>query len=447
MVVVVVECEEFEQIDIDSKLWLGPEHEAIFDTEIAGRDILRTGFSKGKVRLQAGSYVGVIPINEHVIVRVKPRVPISNLTRMVVETGHSTLPLRAFRDYPMQGTAGDWAMNLYADALLNYVDEVLDQGLLRKYEQRYGAGHFPHGRIELNETIQRFAARGIPNKAAYSWFERSVDTSANRCVRAAMEAVHAHLTKSNLRKGDRAKLARLAGQLSAFAEVYYDTDYLFLEDPEVLGLTPLPDHRSYYRPLLDLAVAILKGKGLALELGTPDIRMGSLLIEMGALFENFVRVSLAKYAATQGWPVAVLDGNSAGRVDLYHVPNPLPAPHGVPLPAVASRNPGKAQPDVVLRHIDGAFLLVGEIKNSPHGTDGLPDRGEVQQAVIYALRYALDLAVLIHPWVKGTKGLVYIGRIQTIDVYDYRLDLSTADGIDQALQDMATTLGRLAGLS
>ncbi|WP_131832313.1 hypothetical protein [Mycobacteroides abscessus] len=141
----------------------------------------------------------------------------------------------------------------------------------------------------------------------------------------------------------------------------------------------------------------------------------------------------------------VLDGNTEGRIDLYDVPAELPAPLGIPLPAVASIEAGKAQPDVVLRQPDGVDRLVAEIKNTITSDGVLPERSHVEQAVTYALRYGLNCTLLIHPWSNGTKGLVYIGRVRSIDVYDYRLDLSTEQHVDEALAQMATSVAGLAG--
>jgi 5-methylcytosine-specific restriction enzyme subunit McrC len=452
--VTVVECVEYDSIDVDANLWLGEGHQTIFNSEIEGRDVLRANFKDGVLRLQATSYVGVIPINEHLVVRVRPRVPIANLTRMVVDTGHSVLALSAFRDYSGRGTADEWAMDIYTNALLGYVDELLDLGFLRAYERREDEGHLPHGRLDFNRTLQRFTGRGIPNKAAYSWHERTIDTPANRCIKAALEVVHAHLSKARAkpRKGDRSKLARLAGYLRAFEEVSDDLDYRFLGDPQVLGFVPLPDPRAYYRQMLDLSVLVLSGVGIALELGGDDVQLGSLLIDTNKLFESFVRVSLSKHAAKHGLALEVLDGNAEGRVPLYDVPVSLPAPLGTALPALASSDAGMAQPDIVFRALDGSFTLVAEVKNTVHGMTAnapevLPDRGEVHQAVTYALRYGLSFALLIHPWTKGAKGLVYVGRVRTIDVYDFRLDLSSAEAIDERLADMATTLVGLASES
>ncbi|QZN84915.1 McrC family protein [Cellulomonas sp. C5510] len=445
----VAECVEYAQIDVHPALWFGDGNRTIFNSEIDGKDVLRVNFSGGVLRLQATSFVGVIPINERLVVRVRPRVPMKSLTRMVIETGHGVMALSALRDYAGRGPADDWAMERYTDALLDFLDKLLDTGLMRTYERREGEGHFPHGRIEMTRTVQRFAAKGVPNKAAFSWFERTVDTPANRCIKAAMEVVYNHLNgaRPNPRKGDMSRLRRLAGHFAAFDEVSWDADYRFLGDPQVLGVSPLPDSRSYYRPVLDLSMLIVRGIGIALDIGGSDVQLGSLLVDTNKLFEKFVRMSLAKYARAHGWPVNVLDGNTEGKVALYDVPDPLPAPLGRQLAAMASRDAGAAQPDVVLRTADGVVPLIAEIKNTPTSDESLPDRGHVEQAVTYAIRYGLDFALLIHPWSRGSKGLTYVGRVRSIDVYDYRLDMSSEAGLDQALEDMAVTVARLAGIA
>lgn len=72
----VVECAEYDHIDVDPDLWVGDGHQTVFNSEIDNRDVLRASFHKGQLRLQATSYVGVIPINDQLVVRVRPRVPI-----------------------------------------------------------------------------------------------------------------------------------------------------------------------------------------------------------------------------------------------------------------------------------------------------------------------------------------------------------------------------------
>jgi 5-methylcytosine-specific restriction enzyme subunit McrC len=115
--------------------------------------------------------------------------------------------------------------------------------------------------------------------------------------------------------------------------------------------------------------------------------------------------------------------------------------------ALAESDRGSAQPDIVFRTLQGEVPLVAEVKNTSHAkTATIPDRSEVEQAVTYAVRYGLTFALLIHPWVRGARGLAYVGRIGGVDVYDYRLDLSSDAGFDAAIDDMAEALARLAGL-
>ena len=357
----VVECAEYDHIDVDPDLWVGDGHRTVFNSEIDNRDVLRASFQKGQLRLQATSYVGVIPINEQLVVRVKPRVPIGNLTRMVIDTGHSVMALSAFRDYSGRGSADDWAMKVYTDALIEYVDELLDAGLIREYRDRTAEGSYPHGRINMTQTVQRYAARGIPNRASFSWFERTVDTAENRCIKTALEIVHAHLEqhRDRPRKGDRTRLGRLAGLLLAFDAVSDDEQHRFLTDPYVAGLKSLPDSRSYYRRVLDLSVLIVRGVGLALELDGDDVQLGSMLIDTNQLFESFVRVSLVRAAAARSWLASVLDGNTEGRVDFYDVPDQLPSIRGSSLEALASADAGKAQPDIVVARPDLDRVTVG----------------------------------------------------------------------------------------
>ncbi|WP_240183732.1 McrC family protein [Leifsonia aquatica] len=447
----VVECEEYETIDVDTSLWVSQAHSTIFNSEIDGKDVLRASFQNGRLRLQATSFVGVIPINDWVVVKVRPRVPLANLTRMVRDTDHSVLPLTAFaRGYSGRGSVDDWAMDIYTEALIERVGEVLDLGLLRSYTTREDEGFVPHGRIEMGPTMQRFAARGIRNSAAYSWAERTIDTPANRCVKAALEMALAHLSQERQkpRKGDRAKVARLAGYMHVFDDVSDDPSQHFLDDPYVRDLIAVPDSRYYYRRLLDLCLLMLTGKNIALELGGSDVQLDSLLIDTNKLFEKFARVSLARRYERLGSPIEVLDGNTDGFVDLYDVPAQLPSPLGRPMTAVASSNSGRAQPDIVFRTLDGNFVLVAEVRNTVHALrSDLPERGEVEQAVTYALRYGLQFTVLIHPWLAGEKGLVYIGRVRSIDVFDFRLDLSSDDTLDARLEEMADVLATLAGLN
>lgn len=282
------DCKEYGHADIPVQLLLEEDGRLNVYDYLKNTDVYRVSFSKGKMRFTASSYVGVIPLNDHVLLRVKPRIPVANLTHMVVETGRPTLALQALRAYSGHGTAQDWMLDRFAEALIDQVEHVLDQGLHRQYVRRIGTGGYPRGKFDFHQTVARFASRGVNNQAVYEWHERTVDIPPNQCLKAALLALHAHLTRDVRRErmeaGYGSILARLSRQLAAFADVSEIPEHLFINDPEVRGVHPLPEPRYYYRPALDLALLILGGQGIDLGLGGSDAQVSSLLIEMNALF-------------------------------------------------------------------------------------------------------------------------------------------------------------------
>lgn len=439
--VTVFPCEEYGHVDVDPSLLLDADGQSLnISEDVEGRDAYRVGFSKGRLRLTASSYVGVIPLNEQVVLKVRPRVPIANLTRMVQDTGHPTVALRAFREYRGHGSADDWVMDLYAEALIDYVDQILNLGLFRQYLRKEGEGGFPRGRIDFQKTAARFAARGVPNKAVFAWHERTIDIPANRCIKAALLKVHTHLTRGVVAKGYGTMLARIAGQLNALEDVSTDESQRFMTDTLVAGIQPLPEPRFYYRPVLNLAVLILRNEGLALELDGNDVQLGSLLIEMNDLFENYVRVVLHREALSRGWPALVLD--QQGAVPLYQQPDLLPEPFGAPMHRLVGpgTNPD-AKPDIVVRTADGTVHLAIEVKNTAKG-GLLPEREEVNQAVTYAVRYGLNRALLVRPLKHGSAGLSYAGRVGSVDVFDYKMNLGD-DDLDGVSSDFAEAVASL----
>ena len=117
----VVECAEYDYIDIDARLWLSEGHETKFNSEIDGRDI------SGQLQ------EGCAPAPGNVVRRGDPaersrrregqaprpdREPDANGHRDWAQR----LPLCTFRQYSGRGTADDWAIDIYADALLEHVD-------------------------------------------------------------------------------------------------------------------------------------------------------------------------------------------------------------------------------------------------------------------------------------------------------------------------------------
>lgn len=442
--ITIISCEEYGHVWVDPASLIGASRELILDSDVDGRNAFSVDFFKGKMRVRASSLVGVIPLNDHVVLKVRPRVPIANLTKMVHETGHRPEVLRAFREYRGGGSATRWIMDMYAEAFLDHVDEVLNLGIYRTYQRQASDGSFPHGRINFNRTIGRHAARGIQHRVAFEWFERIVDNAPNQCLKLALICVHRHLTTGPLAKGHRSMLQRVTGQVAAFDDVSMVDATQLLQDPDINALRPLPDTRAYYRGAIDVALMIIKRLGVSLEKEGRDVRLPSMLIEMNTLFESYIRTTLQREASSLGWPVEVLDGNKDGSRPLYRKRDPLPAPLGTSLGAMFEGQGAIATPDIVFRLPGGDVPLVAEVKNIAKG-GVLPERSEVNQAVTYAVRYGLKSVLLIRPLKSGTAGLIYCGTIGDVDVFDYKVNLGAPD-LDSAAADLAAAVGSLMSL-
>lgn len=426
---IVRQCREYEQVPIDRDDIFNKDGSLDINPSVRKLNAFSIDFHGGRLRLQAGGFVGVVPINDRLVLRITPRTPIDNLTRMVEKSGYEALPIDALRSYVPSREVNDWLLDLYADGLIRLATNLIHLGLYRTYTRETDSGSRPRGRIEVRPTITRFAARGVRNKAQFSWFERSVDNPPNRCLKAALLFLLRRYSgpRQGL-AGSRSRVRQLSTILYSFSDVNDDAQHLFLSDPIVSGLVPPPASRSYYRESLGLAAAIVLNRGVSLDEAAGSVQLPSLLLDMGELFESYVRTTLQNHAVDNSWPVEVLNGNTDGYVSLYEVPDPPALVQEKTLwPLVGGlKNPPRVTPDILVRRADQSIAFVGELKNTL--SKDLPARSEVEQVVTYALRYGTTVALLIHPKKRTEQGgLHLVGQIGSIRVMDYRYDLAAGD--------------------
>lgn len=417
-----IRLREFEWCEIpsdrllaDGRLNLGAAIErrgGLFNTKLT---------SKG-LRLQALGYVGVIPINEQLVIEVVPRVPVSNLSRLLEVSGKAPEPLVGVtRRYAQAGIIYPSLVAMYADALARSLDQVQAQGLLREYERRETITSMPHGRILVGRAMQRTVARGERHRVPISWFHRTVDNPANRCLRYAVWrlAQYNEQFKDELRRGKYRQTARTLNRcMNELQGIELDLATAFLADPIVTGRQPLPTLRRHYRPALDLALAIIGGRALALEDADSGLEMPSLLIEMSDVFEAYLRNVLAKAAQIDGWGLRVLDGNKhspagAGKKNLLD-----------------SGVPHEATPDIVVaggttRQPDHRLLI--EVKYKP--AKPIVDRHDLNQTLAYGVSYRTPEVVVAQPRAGGgaVGGIRPLGTLAGMNVSLYVFDLDVED--------------------
>lgn len=440
----VIPCREYERINVAAAEVLGPGGKLTILPNILGHYVT-ADFAGAEVRLSAKGVSGLVPLTDNIAVQVRPRFPLTNLTRMVNACGYAPMALPALRDYLPSDDPTDWLRDVLAESLLDGLDVIMLNGLLRTYRRRTEVSSYPHGRIDITTTVMRYAARGVRHQAQYSWFERTVDNPPNRCLKSAVAALYFWYLNAPHGPETRLRVARLGHAMRTLREVSTETRPTSLNDAEVRGDRPLPATRAYYRPVLDVAVAILTSRGISLDATGGGVSLPSLLVKTEDLFENYVRLTLQR-AFSVDQQVAVLDGNkNPGRVLLYEE---VPSQRSASLPPHVSLSdreskPPSAEPDIVFRATDGSHPLVADVKYTK--VTGHTKRDEVEQAFLYAVRYGSPIAMTIHPKLSGsTKGLHLSGRIGSVLVMQYRVDLGAED-LEIEMLDMAEVLKELIG--
>ncbi|MFG3099846.1 hypothetical protein ACGFZL_04830 [Streptomyces sp. NPDC048182] len=440
----VIPCSEYGPINVAPEDVIGHDGRLALAPGVLNHHV-RVDFKDGQLRLSAKGVIGLMPLTDRIAIQVRPRFPLRSLTQMVTVAGYAPAVLSALREYRSTDQWSDWLLDVMTDALLDVMDTIALNGFLRTYHRRTEDGSYPHGRIDTTATMLRFAARGINHRAQYSWFERTIDNPPNRCLKSAVSLLHSRYINAPRHKGVRGRVARLAEALRLLEHVTLENHPASLDDPQVRGESPIPETRSYYRSALDLAVAILTRRGISLDVLTGDLTMPTLLVKTEDLFEEFVRVSLR--AALAAHPnLAVLDGNQEpGRLRLYEelpdATSQVLPDHEVP---TTSGEPPYAEPDVVFRMDDGTHPVIADVKYT--NVKNLAARSEVEQIVLYGLRYRAPVVMTIHPRRAGAKkGLHMAGRIGSVVVAQYRIDLGAND-LEAEMEEMGAKISELIAL-
>lgn len=381
---------------------------------------------RGSLQLQAQGWIGIIPLNERVTIEVTPRVPLSNLSRVlrVVEDDVSQALENTARLYEQEPDLYPSLVDLYARTLAGHVENIALRGLLRDYTERREITSFPRGRILLGETAKSLQPKGIAHKVATSRYERTSDNACNRCIKYAIWFLARHRRDTvDRQRTTQSRIVRQALNRAyrAFDGVGLDLQRSFLRDPVVSGRHPLPQIRAYYRPVLDLCLAIIRQQAVSLDRESGDIGLPSLVVNMSDAFEIYVRKVLAAHARTEQWRGRVLDGNvnppDGGAKQLFHSGSDI-----------------GATPDIVVASLEDGewtYPVVLEVKYKPSDASLSRSRADVNQVIAYGVSYRSKHVILIRP--RGASadnrevGLHPLGTIDDVTFHHYVYDLGAQD--------------------
>jgi 5-methylcytosine-specific restriction enzyme subunit McrC len=418
----VIECEEYGTIDVPLEKVLTKSGKLNLHSSVERGDYFAVNMKRGALTLQARGFIGLIPLNDQLVVQVKPRVPIKNLTRIAEIAGMPATVLSFVRNYGTESRWSDSLIGIYAGALVEHVEDIIRYGFFREYSRQEEVSSFPRGRVILNRSIRSLESRGIHHAAHVSWYQRSIDNASNRCLKYALWTIAQHFIREppNDRAG-RILHRRVSALHSMFDGVDLDYQRLFLSDAIVSGYRDLPALRSYYRDALEVSLAIIHQRAIMMEDTSGNLRLPSMVLDTARAFEAYIRQVLSLFAAEEGWRLSVLDGNAEGKRPLF-----APSPK---LPSFPTAVPPDATPDVVLRAADEVTPLVLEVKNVPlKGISELSSRDAINQAVTYAVTYRTNQVLLIHPCAAGqANGMRLLGKVGDIKVHQYRFNLAAAD--------------------
>jgi 5-methylcytosine-specific restriction enzyme subunit McrC len=252
--------------------------------------------------LTPGSVIGTVALDT-VAIEIRPKVPLDRVFFLLSYTlDPSTWRERAF-DF---GTAAT-VFEAIVPAFVSQVRHALLRGVLQGYRTDEDSLQTVRGRIRIDSQLRRWYGRTPPIEVRYDEYTEDID--ANRLLKAAI----ARLGRLRLRSAwARAALRSFDHALERVSLVEYD--------PRQLPQISYSRLNERYRGAVELAKLILRS--MSLELGHGDARGQSFLIDMNAVFEDFVvtalreRLRLSEHAFPQGAAGRRLYLDENGRVRL-----------------------------------------------------------------------------------------------------------------------------------
>jgi 5-methylcytosine-specific restriction enzyme subunit McrC len=414
-----IQVAEWEQVSVPPEALLRDGCLEVYP-EVVGRDYFTLRQHPGDLRLQAGGHIGLIPLNDRLTLEVMPRVPLGNLGRMMhIAQGAPKELNRVGRRYGLDASMYASLIDVYSRALAGYIDDIVLNGLLKEYHRREEDTSFPRGRIEIGRTATTLIPRGITHRLSTSWFERTADNPANRCLKYAVWYLAQCKLAGDRSRGTRETVRLLNRTYQMLPGVELDRSCQFLDDPTVTGRQALPSLRSYYRDPLDLALLVIRQQAPTIHQRVHGVYLPtSLIVDMSTIFEAYIRRLLQLQAVADHWGFAVLDGNQK-------------RPQGGGKPLFDSGLANLATPDVVLAtgtpQLPSYPLLI-EVKYKPAG--GSPGRDDLNQTIAYAVSYQCNKVVIVQPRSHDggpPPGLRVLGTIGNHVVYQYVFELAADD--------------------
>lgn len=295
----IIECEEFGEIElgIDRLLVNG---EIKLDSRIVEKGFLNLSLVRGQVKLRADKHVGLIPLNEHVAIRVKPRATVANIAHMVVKSGEAPFAIPDFsRGYLPNFEVGNNIERIYCGSLVSGLERVVANGLMKSYVQVVNPPPW-RGRLLVSNTIKRQRARNVRYRGEFDYRTLSYSGPENVALKHAAKFVRDWLAANDRKSPLLPRLYAVLREMDPVPDLGGRLGSLLQDVARSAARLPL--HQAYYREPLWTAYVILQGK-------VPDlaadgfVSLDSLIVDLSRVFEAYIRQVLVDRAAPLGWRI------------------------------------------------------------------------------------------------------------------------------------------------
>lgn len=387
--------------------------------EVESKGYFSVQFCGKELQLTAGSFIGLIPINSRITLDVRPKLPVSNLAR-VIEL--SQLPLRPLagieRLYARDEDTPLSILEFLAWGLLASLKDIEIHGYFKLYVSRQQNTGHPRGRIDLRQTGLINVSRGIRHKVVTHRFDQTINSPYNQLLKHALLFLAERFLRTPSR--DPKLMSELNKALAGFESVSTkrSIDLVRQVDSHLRGQR-IPLTRRYYERPLRIALTIVAGEGVSLVEHGEEVELSSYVVNFDDLFESYLRAVLRSRLGSRG--LRVLDGNRDGSKRLFD----------------DAKEP-QAHPDIVIEAKQTQRRIVADAKYKEK-----TDRGDLNQAITYAVSYRATDAILIHQCLPGKPiGRQRLGSINGMTLHSYGFDLASPD-LDREEQALADSMAAL----
>jgi len=379
--------------------------------EVQGRGYFDIRLKGDELSLTPGRFVGLIPVNSRMMVQVQPKLPVGNLVEILVRSGGVVGAIGVLEaGYGLSEASGGPLLDIMAEAFVASLERLEIEGMPKAYEEEREEGSFVKGRVLFGESIRGPWSRGNRHRATSAYYDLRADLPINRLLRFACYALLRHFLLLS-------RQTPLIQRLAHFEALLADSGVELAQPDEAsVSLAPLGAASRVQVRATRLAQAIISDRCVELPVGGTDVFLPSLVLDMEALFERYVRAVLTEKVTEY----LVLDGNKEGSKPLFDDQREPPA-----------------QPDIVFLS-RGVCRALGEVKYKVS-----EKREDINQVLAYALSFRAPLVLVIVPAEStSTPRLTKVGTLGDVNIFRCRFDLAAVslDAEESALAQAVSTL-------